>query len=60
MNIGGGLTVLGGVTSCDCSTLSVTIWDSSLERANGEKRFEEMKIVVSFFGSGDVGVLGDL
>jgi len=60
MNIGGGLAVLGGVTSCDCSILSVSIWDSSLGGANGEKRFEEMKILVSFFESGDEGVLGDL
>jgi len=34
MNIGGGLTVLGRMASCDCSTLSVTIWDSLLEGAN--------------------------
>jgi hypothetical protein len=25
MNIGGGLTVLGGVTSCDCSVLLVSV-----------------------------------
>jgi len=60
MNIGGGLTVLGVMTSCDVSTLSVTIWMSSLEGANGEKQFEEVKILVSFFGCGDMGVLGDL
>lgn len=62
MNIGGGLAVLGGggVTSCGCSILSVSIWDSSLGGANGEKRFEEMKILVSFFESGDEEVLGDL
>ncbi|VVC39013.1 Hypothetical protein CINCED_3A005521, partial [Cinara cedri] len=60
MNIGGGLTDLGWLASCDCSALSVSIWVSSLRRANGKKRFGEMKILVSFLGCGEVGVMGDL
>lgn len=33
---------------------------SLLVGANGEKRFEEVKILVSFYGSVNVGVSGDL
>lgn len=39
---------------------SVTIFVSSLVVSKGEKRFAEMKMVVSFFESGDVAWPGDL